>query len=278
MDLSPFEHLRVSLESEGRVVVVELHHGKANEVGSAVLREIAFLVDALRDDASVVGLITYSRRRSSKGTPLFVAGADVTERTGWSVDRVKEHVRWQRSVLARLARVPAFHVVVVDGVALGWGTEFLLTADYALAGGGAVFGLPETGLGILPGAGGTSELWARIGANHALRLGMTGERIGADEAVRIGLAQERVDDVDAGLERARALMQQVVRKSPTALAAFKSTLLDALGQPGPVRREREAKAYERCVDRGDAAVGREQFAAIRRGEAVPWHPRRLGEE
>ena len=80
-----------------------------------------------------------------------------------------------------------FHGVVAHGVALGWGTEFMLTADWRIAVDNAVFGLPETGLGIVPGAGGTAELWAEIGVGQALKMGMTGERIDASEAKRIGL-------------------------------------------------------------------------------------------
>jgi enoyl-CoA hydratase/carnithine racemase len=266
--------LTLTRELDDRLVVLELDHGKANEVGTAVLREIEALVESLVEDDRAAALVTFSRRRSRTGTPIFVAGADVTERADWGDTRVKQHVRWQRSVLARLAAVPVFHVVVVEGVALGWGTEYLLTADYAIGCDHAVFGLPETGLGIVPGAGGTSELQHRVGPCHALRLGMTGERIDADEALRIGLIQERVPDVDAGLDRARALAALAARRSPTALAAFKGALLASRGQPEDERRELEARAYERCVDAGEAAIGRAHFAASRTGASIPWGPRR----
>ena len=263
--------LHLSTEREGRVLVLELHHGKANEVGSAVLAEIEALAARLEEDPDVAALITTSRRTSSKGTPIFVSGADVSERIGWPEDRVKAHVRWQRAVLARLAAVPVLHLVVVDGVALGWGTEFLLTADYAIATPRAVFGLPETGLGILPGAGGTSELQRGIGPCHALRLGMTGERVDAVEAARIGLVQELADDLDAGLDRARALAGLAATRSPTANAAFKRGVLAAAGQPTATGRSIEAAAYEHCVDAGEAAIGRARFG----GDAHPWGPRRL---
>ena len=80
-------------------------------------------------------------------------------------------------VLGRLRRAPVLHVMVVDGVALGWGTEFLLTADWRIACDGAVFGLPETGLGIVPGAGGTSELWTEIGVGHVARRWGVGQGV-----------------------------------------------------------------------------------------------------
>lgn len=264
--------MRLSLtNAEGTIVTLEFDHGRANEMGSAQLEALAAITETL-EGGQVRAMITVSRRVSRKGTPLFVAGADVTERADWDDDRVKAHVRFQRSVLARLRRAPVFHVAVVHGVALGWGTEYLLTADYTVATPTARFGLPETGLGIVPGAGGTSELWARLGVAHTLRLGMTGEHIDATEALRIGLVQEVVDDLDAGLARAQALGEAVARRSPTAVAAFKQGVLDSVGEPLPNRTTNEDTAYTRCVDTGDAAVGRAHFKAIVDGQSVPWGP------
>jgi enoyl-CoA hydratase/carnithine racemase len=175
-------------------------------------------------------------------------------------------------VLAGLRRLPIFHVTVVQGVALGWGTEFLLTADYRITTPAAKYGLPETGLGILPGAGGTAELWTLIGLPQALRLGMTGERIDAAEALRIGLVQEEAVDVDAGLDRARALAAMVAKKSPTAIAAFKAAAIDAVGRAPDARQALEARAYEHCLDSGEAAIGRAHFKEIIGGGTAPWGP------
>jgi len=252
------------LENTGSVAVLKFDHGKANEMGVAELDALESWTDELAG-SGVRALISFSSRVSRKGTPIFISGANVTERADWTGEQVAAHVRRQRNVLAKWRRLPLFHVAVVHGVALGWGTEYLLTADYQLATPGAQFGLPETGLGILPGAGGSSELWSMVGVAQALRLGMTGERIGVDEALRIGLIQEKVADLDAGLSRARALADRVVRNSPTAVAAFKRACLGSVGLEAAERRELEARAYEHCLKTGEAAVGRENFDAIRAG-------------
>ena len=270
MDASQFHSLKVS--ADGPVVTVELDHGRANEMGRDQVGEWAQLV-ALLKVREATTLITYSRKRSPKGTPIFISGANVTERLDWSEAEVRAHVRWQRATLAALRRAPVFHVTVVNGAALGWGTEFLLTADYRLAAEEASFALPETSLGILPGAGGTSELWSMIGPAQALRLGMTGERIDAAEAHRIGLVQELFPDVDAALARAGALAELVKRRSPTAVAAFKSALISAIGSPGSEREALEAEAYELCLESGEAAIGRAHFKDILAGMAPPWGPR-----
>jgi enoyl-CoA hydratase/carnithine racemase len=272
MNAQDHASLKVSSESAGTVLIIELDHGRANEMGTAELGDWERLCDALEQGSARV-LITFSKRRSRKGTPIFIAGANVTERADWTDEQVRAHVRRQRAVLSRLRRVPVFHIVLVDGVALGWGTEFLITADYRLATPSARFGLPETGLGILPGAGGTSELWSLVGVAQALRLGMSGEQISSSEAVRIGLVQEEVRDLEQGLERARELALQVSRRSPTAIAAFKRGVLASVGLPATTRREIEAVAYEHCLSTGEAAIGRSNFKRILSGESVEWGPR-----
>ncbi len=269
------EHLDVRIEADGAVAVLQLEHGKANEMGSDQLRDFERLAAWLAEPTAPAALITYSTATSRKGTPIFVAGANVTERVGWNDDDIRQHVRWQRRVLTALRNAPAFHVAVVSGVALGWGTEYLLAADYRIAVPGAVFGLPETGLGILPGAGGTSELARHIGVAHTLRLGMTGERIDHIEAARIGLVQELADSTPLALERARQLAALAATRSPTANAAFKRGVNAAPGRVADERMEIEARAYERCVAAGEAAIGRAHFNDIRKGITPPWGPRRL---
>lgn len=267
---TPFEF---TLTHEGPLALLELNHGKANEMGRAQVHAWDRLAEQL-EASEVQALITFSRRRSARGAPLFIAGANVTERAGWTPEEVAAHVRTQRRVLARVRRLPLLHVAVVHGAALGWGAEYLITCDYRIATPEATVGLPETGLGILPGAGGSSELWALIGLPQALRLGMTGEVLGAEEACRIGLVQEVVPDVDAGLARARALAERVARRSPTAVAAFKAAALGAVGLDAAARAELEARAYEHCLSSGEAAIGRAHFAELIQGGRAPWGPRR----
>src|SRR5690606_38524029 len=220
--------------------ILELDHGKANEMGSAQLDAFAQLCELLEDaDRSqpITCLCTTSRRVSRSGKPIFIAGANVTERADWDDARIKAHVIRQRELMQRLRRLPLFNIALSTGVTLGWGTEYMLTADYSIATRAASFGLPETGLGIIPGARGTAELASLIGPAHALRLGCTGETVDANEALRIGLVQELSDDVDSGLARVEVLAEQLRRRSPLAIARFKQALLDGLGRSEPERIE-----------------------------------------
>jgi enoyl-CoA hydratase/carnithine racemase len=277
MDLSPIAALHPRLDAPRQLLILELDHGKANEMGSEQLAAFEALCVLLEgpQELAITCLCTTSRRVSASGKPIFIAGANVTERVGWDDARVKAHVLRQRKLMQRLRRLPLFNVALSTGVTLGWGTEYMLTADYPMATAAASFALPETGLGIVPGARGTAELASLIGPAQALRLGCTGDSIDAREAARIGLVAELVSDLDAGLARVESFAEQLRRRSPLAVSSFKSALLDGLGRSEPERIALEEAAYERCVDLGEAAIGRSSFAEIRDGKTPAWGKRPL---
>jgi enoyl-CoA hydratase/carnithine racemase len=77
------------------------------------------------------------------------------------------------------------------------------------------------------------------------------------------------------MSRVEAIADMLARRSPTAIASFKQALLDGLGRPSSDRLALERAAYEHTVDTGEAAIGRENFAAIREGKIPPWGPRKI---
>ena len=267
MNLEAFHILNPSIRDH--TLTLTLDHGHVNEMGKRELEAWEALVQYL-NQGEIRALITQSTKKSKRGTPIFIAGANVKERQNWSEQEVRSHVRWQRNILHALRHCPVFHICIVSGIALGWGTEFLLTSDYRLCTPEASFGLPETGLGIIPGAGGTSDLWVEIGIPQALRLGMTGERIKASEACRINLCQEMCETAEDALNRAHQLASLVCKNSPTAVAGFKSALLACVGRGANLRRGLEARAYEHCVNSKEASIGRKYFG---KDIPTPWGPR-----
>ena len=147
------------------VLTVTMNHGRVNEMGSAELRDWEAITSSLQS-GSHRALVSHSTRSSKRQAHLHRRGQ--RDRAGRLVrGSVKAHVRWQQETLAALRRAPAFHVTARRSRSWGW-TEFMITADYRIATPNARFALPETGIGILPRAGGTSEL-SRIGVqNQAL--------------------------------------------------------------------------------------------------------------
>lgn len=148
MDLQRIAPLHPEFDPALGLLRLELEHGKANEIGGVELDAFEALCELLEASDAVRCLCTTSRRLSGRGTPIFISGANVSERVGWTDERVKLHVVRQRAIMQRLRHAPLFTVVLTHGVTFGWGTEFVLTADYCLATPTARFALPETGLGI----------------------------------------------------------------------------------------------------------------------------------
>jgi enoyl-CoA hydratase/carnithine racemase len=274
MDLSAFDVLHPTYQEELKLLTLNLDHGKANEMGTLEIEAFEALCATIESNDAITSLCTTSRRLSAKGKPIFIAGANVTERLEWAPRQVAQHVLRQRDLMLRLRRLPIFTFAVPTGVTLGWGVEFLLTADFTLAAASATFALPETGLGIIPGARGTAELAALVGPAQAMRLGCTGESIDAAEAVRIGLVQEVHESIDGALARVEAMATLLMRKSPTAIAAYKQALLAGTGRETAARLDLERQAYERCVASGEAAIGRHAFADIVAGKTPKWGPRK----
>jgi enoyl-CoA hydratase/carnithine racemase len=269
--LAPFHP---HLDDTRGLLTLSLDHGKANEMGSeqlGVFEALCEFIEAQASSASpITCLCTTSSKTSKKGAPIFIAGANVTERVGWDDARIKAHVIRQRTLMQRLRRLPLFHVVIATGATLGWGTEYLLTADWVIALPEASFALPETGLGILPGARGSAELASLIGPAHAIRLGCTGETIDSEEALRIGLVHARLPDSASARAKVDDFAARLRRRSPLAVALYKQAVLDALGRPEHERIELERAAYERCVDSGEAAIGRANFELIVGGGTPAW--------
>lgn len=272
--LAPFAQLHPSYDPERGILWLKLSHGKANEMGTEQLDALDAVAQLLEQDDRIRCLATTSDRLSKKGKPIFIAGANVTERADWSPAKVQSHVHRQRELMKRMREIPVFTIALTHGVTLGWGAEFLLATDYAIATPTAHIALPETGLGIVPGAGGTAHLATRVGPAKAMLLGCTGEPLSGEQAKTVGLVAEVVVDLQAGQQRINAIADALAKRSPTAIAAYKRAVLAGLGQDNATREQLEAQAYQHCIDHGQAALGRSNFAKIIAGEAPDWGPRK----
>lgn len=111
-------------------------------------------------------------------------------------------------------------IAAINGYALGGGFELSLGCDLRIASGNATFGFPETGLAIIPGAGGTARLAKNVGISLAKDLILTGRRMGAQEALQHGLVSAVVPQ-DKLLEEATKLAEKLLQKGPVALSFAK---------------------------------------------------------
>ncbi|WP_136716570.1 enoyl-CoA hydratase/isomerase family protein [Halorientalis salina] len=183
------EYQTVAVERDGSIGTVRVARPDAmNAVNTQVLIELADAIDALSEEVQTVVL-------TGEGDDAFIGGGDIKEfqdRSGiWFRSEFREAMGDLEDAIEG-SHVPV--VAAVNGVALGGGTEIALMCDLIVATESARFGLPEIGLGIIPGAGGTQRLAHLVGYLKAKELILTGKHISASEAADIGLANEVVDD------------------------------------------------------------------------------------
>jgi enoyl-CoA hydratase/carnithine racemase len=144
-----------------------------------------------------------------------------------------------------------------------------LCCDLIIASATATFGLPEVGLGLIPGEGGTQLLPRRIGLNRAADLLLTGRRVGAEESLRIGLADRLVPE---GAARAEAveLAEDIATKSPISLRAAKRALRQGLDVDLVSGLEIESRAWEEAAFSADRVEGIEAFNMHRSPRWPSW--------
>lgn len=179
----------VRVERTGAVARMILDRPPANTYDADFLRAFGAAVDDLRLDEEVRAVLV-----ESASDRFFSAGADLGEFQRSSVRRRSMTVLIAHEVFRKLEQTPLLFIAVVNGHCLGGGFELALACDLRFASRGAHrLGLPETGLGLLPGSGGTQRLPRLIGLSPALELIASARTIDPDEAHRLGILNRLFD-------------------------------------------------------------------------------------
>jgi enoyl-CoA hydratase/carnithine racemase len=157
---------------------------------------------------------------SSALSQAFCVGADLKERGRLDDDQLRAQRQVFVDAFGAVLAIEVPTIAAVDGYALGGGCELALSCDLVVASDDAIFGLPEVGLGLVPGGGGTQLLSRRVGLNRALDLILTARRVTAAEALDLGLVDRRVPARSARTA-ARLLADEIAAHSPVSLRAAK---------------------------------------------------------
>ena len=182
------------LDSGIAVLSIDLRGKKVNTLGADSMAELDALIEKVRSDAKVKGLVISSGKKDS-----FIAGADVKEICALqakSLAEVYEASKLGKELFQKIARLPINTVAAINGICLGGGTELTLACKYRIASPNAKIGLPEVQLGFIPGWGGCVRLPRLLGVARALDLIMTGKQLSADKAKKAGLIHEVVESKD----------------------------------------------------------------------------------
>ena len=247
------EELRVETR-EGWTAVTLNRPSVKNALNTALLGGLADLFDRLAADASCRAVLL----AGADGN--FAAGADVGEIENKSsaegaVDPRKNH--W-----ARIRAFPKPLVAAVDGFCLGGGFELALMADCLVVGETARLGLPESNLGIIPGAGGGQRLMALVGRARATRMVLTGEIIDAATAEAWGIAAWRAGG--SAIPEAEKLCAKLASRAPLSMRGAKRALVE--GSEAALAFATERQVFEDLLDSADKREGIAAFRAKRKPE------------
>lgn len=214
----------VAVEREGLIGwIVLTRAAQINAINDDIRRGVP---QALRDlDADPAIRVIVIRGDGPRG---FCAGADIKEQRGpenaIEVRRRMEGARWIEAIDAVQKPV----IAAVHGYCMGGGMELALGCDIRISTPDAIFSLPETSLGLIPGGGGTQRLPRVVGPGRAMDLLLTGDRLTADEAKDIGLITRICSEPSALLEETSAFANRIAARAPVATLAAKRAAKAAL--------------------------------------------------
>lgn len=251
----PYENLLVSVE-DGIGVLQFNRPDVRNALNKATVDEVYLALDEFRANEAVGVVIL-----TGAGDKAFVGGADIKDLLA---RRMKEGLQ---AINARLfTTIEQFEkptIAAVNGFALGGGCEIAMACDLRVASESAKFGLPETGLGILPGAGGTQRLPRLVGLGKAKELVLTGEIIPASEAFRIGLVNQVVAP-DQVMTAAREMAKKILSRGPLAIRLAKQALNLSARAPLDVGLQFEVVAQSVLFESADKREGMSAFLEKRK--------------
>ena len=251
----------VTEERTGDLVTLTIQRPDVmNCLSFPTLRRFRTLLAELREDLSVRCVVI-----TGAGERAFCAGADLKERKSMPLDLVPRFVLNIRRLMDDIEALPQPTIAAVNGFAFGGGTEVMLACDLRVAVESATFGLTETALAIIPGAGGTQRLPRLIGKSRAKDLILTARRIGAPEAYTMGLVN-RVAAPGALEEVAREVAVAIASNGPVAVRAAKAAVDEGLEVSQREGLEIEARCYERTLSTGDRLEALAAFSEKRKPE------------
>jgi enoyl-CoA hydratase len=247
---------QVVVRREEQYAVVLLNRPRQlNALSDSLMSELVEALTALDRDADVRAIVIGGSERA------FAAGADIAELAQATPIEMYDARRVDRWDQIRGVRTPL--IAAVSGYCLGGGCELALSCDLIVASETAKFGQPETGVGLLPGAGGTQRWTRSVGKAITMDVILTGRMLSAREALAAGLVS-RVVPKEAWLEEARRVAREIAAKSPVATrlakeavdSAFETTLTHAL--------EYERRALYLALASEDAKEGLTAFLEKRK--------------
>ncbi len=230
---------------------------KRNALTNQVLDDLRELFEALQEEDSVRGIVI-----SGAGEKAFAAGADITELQRLRVKSGERASVKGQAVFSLIESTGKPVIAAVEGYALGGGCELALACHLRVASKTARFGLPEVGLGIMPGYGGTQRLPRLVGKGRALELILDGNPVDAEKAYHMGLVNKVVDEGKT-VKKSHEWLQLIIKKSPIGIRKAIQSVHAAYPNRSQGFQD-EARLFGQLCGTDDAREGMAAFLEKRR--------------
>lgn len=243
----------VDYEVKGQVGIITINRPKAlNALNSEVLDDLNAVIDEVDQETVRVLVLT------GAGDKSFVAGADIGEMSTLTKAEGEAFGKKGNDIFRKIETFPLPVIAAVNGFALGGGNELAMSCDFRICSDNAVFGQPETGLGITPGFGGTQRLARLIGPGYAKQMIYTARNIKADEALRIGLVNQVVPFEEL-MPTAEKLASIIAGNAPIAVRNCKKAVNDGLEENMDEAIVVEERLFGNCFESEDQKEGMANF-------------------
>ena len=249
-----YENLVV--EREDNIGIIALNRPPANPINLGVIDELDAALTEWEQDKAVRAIII-----TGAGEKGFSAGFDV--KTGGTPEGDKAAVRGQE-VFRRIEKYPKPIIAAIGGFALGGGCELAMSCHFRIMVNSerAVIGLPEIGLGIMPGWGGTQRLPRLVGKTKALEMLLLGLRISPPEALSMGLIT-KMSQPGQLMDDSKELARTLAKKAPLTVQAILDTVTRGLETTIDQGLQIELESAKRVQKTKDAKEGMTAFVEKR---------------
>ncbi|MCR5451572.1 MAG: enoyl-CoA hydratase/isomerase family protein [Lachnospiraceae bacterium] len=263
--MADFNNLK--LEVEGDVAVLSITRPAAlNALNSETLEELDVCLTEIeaRDDIKVL-ILTGGPDKKDNAFKSFVAGADISEMVNFTAPEARAFGIKASKPFFKLMEMRQITIAAVNGFALGGGCEIAMACDIRIASDNAIFGQPETGLGIIPGFGGTQRLARLVGMGRAKEMIFTCDNINAEEAYRIGLVNKVVSTEEL-MPTAKKMASKIASKGSYANSVAKAAINNGYDMDIHNAVEMEANLFGVVNDTHDKKEGMGAFLEKRSAE------------
>jgi len=210
----------IIFKKENKIGFITLNRPEVyNPLNASLLGELGGVVEESKKDPDIGVVIL-----TGAGEKAFVSGADISEIPASNAILAWETSRDHQSILNQLERLGKPSIAAINGYCLGGGLELAMACTLRIASENAKLGLPELGLGFVPGFGGTQRLTRLVGRGKAFEMILTAKPIDAAEAFRIGLVNQVVPLAEL-IPKAKEMAESILKSGPTAIRLAMDLLL-----------------------------------------------------